>query len=373
MKIAFFNIQNLFFRDRNFIKPPSSKCVQNWTEEMDLLVRKIFKSPRDLERMQELAFLLRIERIDYSKYAVLRSRGAMLYMRNSEYPAMEQSSIGNAWNGWVEVQNYPIDNNAVLNKARLVAETDADVMLLQEVEDRSSVLRFNQQVLKQYPFEGYHNSVLVQGNDFRGQDQALLYRNGYHLDSITPFLEEINSKGELLFEKSCMIYELRTPCNNSIWILSAHLNGGDKDKQTADDKRLEQTKRIAEIYHKMLDMGFENIIVAGTFGTVSYCYSMDPILRGANLKDICRHPTFSPTRDKKRETYYSLGAYSKGINIRQKDYILLSPSLYSKVTSTGMNRKGIWTASKQWSIYHKLTSENHQASEHPVLWASFEF
>lgn len=371
MKIAFFNIQNLFFRHRDFMKAPCGKCVQNWMTEMDLLVRKIFKSARDLDRMQELAFLLRIEELDHQKYAVLRSRGASLFIHSCEFPVQEKASDGNGWNGWVEVENYPIDPKAISNKARLLAETDADVVLLQEVEDRFSLSKFNHRVLKQFPFERYQSSVLVQGNDPRGQEQALLYRKGYQVNSMKLYTDEINRKGGLLFDKNCLVYELKTPEKKSFWILTAQLNDSGKNKQEADETRLEQTQRLAGIYHKMQELGMEYIIVAGTFGTVSYCYSMIPLLQDTDLKDICRHPSFNATRDKNREGYHSLGAYSKGINIKQKDYLLLSPSLYSKVKSCGMNRRGVWPKKKgQWPVYYALREEAHQASEHPVLWVN---
>jgi len=372
MKIAFFNIQNLFFRHQDLLVVTAGKCLKNWSKEMDHLIKKSFKRPADLDRMQELAFLLRIEKADPSRYAVLRSRGASLYARDCDYPVLGEADHNNAWNGWVEVNNYPIDPKAISNKARLIAETNADILLLQEVEDRASLSKFNRRVLKYYPFEEYESSVLLQGNDFRGQEQGLLYRLGYKVNSLKLFTDEVNKKEGFLFDKNCIVYELKTPGKKSIWILSAQLKNSLKDKKAADEIRLEQTQRIAKIYNQMRAIGIEDIIVAGTFGTVSYCYSMAPILQKTDLKDICRHPSFNASRDKNREGYHSLGAYSKGINMKQKDYLLLSPSLFAKIKSSGMNRKGIWTATGQWSTYYCISAKDHQASEHPILWVNLE-
>ena len=68
-------------------------------------------------------------------------------------------------------------------------------------------------------------------------------------------------------------------------------------------------------------------------------------------------------------TYHRLGAYRKGVNIKQKDYMLVSPSLFETMEDSGLNRKAVWPENRpQWSIYKSVTNKNIAASEHPLVW-----
>ena len=57
MKIAIFNVQNLFHRDRSLIQKTIGKCVSDWIVEFDTLLTKE-KSASNTERLKELSFLL---------------------------------------------------------------------------------------------------------------------------------------------------------------------------------------------------------------------------------------------------------------------------------------------------------------------------
>ena len=64
-----------------------------------------------------------------------------------------------------------------------------------------------------------------------------------------------------------------------------------------------------------------------------------------------------------------MGAYQKGVNLRQMDYLLLSPTLFKKVKNCGMNRKAVWPEKRpQWNIYSSIQGALNAASEHPVIY-----
>jgi hypothetical protein len=72
--------------------------------------------------------------------------------------------------------------------------------------------------------------------------------------------------------------------------------------------------------------------------------------------------------------YHSLGAYRMGVNIKQKDYLLLSPELFVKLKSSGLNRKGIWPVKQpMWTTYPTMQNKIHAASEHHAIWGDFSF
>jgi len=372
MRIAFLNIQNLFFRHHGLLEKPKNQCVLNWISEMDTLVHKRSKKSMDLDRIQELSFLLGFDKIDTNKYALMRSRGGKVYLRNSDFPVSEKATEGNKWNGWVELMNSPIHPMATSHKGRLIAETNADILLLQEVEDRESLIWFNHKILSQYPDSQYSRKTVVSGNDLRGVEEGLLLKRKYRLNKLRTYSDELDENGKYIFERNCAEFSISTPHGKQVLILTVRFVTTDSNKEASDEKRLKQSTYIAELYRFMRTRGKKNIIITGSLNAPSYCYSLAPLLQETDLKDCCRHPNFESSSDTVHRQYHRLGAYQKGINTRQTDYLLLSPELFKKVEKTGLNRKGIWSKNPaQWEVYRTLKTKNHQASAHPLLWAQF--
>jgi len=81
MKIATFNIQNLFHRDKSLVNIQAGDAVINWLNEMDHLMRKYSKTARDLNRIKYISLLLGFEKISSKSYAVMRKRGGELFFR----------------------------------------------------------------------------------------------------------------------------------------------------------------------------------------------------------------------------------------------------------------------------------------------------
>lgn len=99
-----------------------------------------------------------------------------------------------------------------------------------------------------------------------------------------------------------------------------------------------------------------------------------PLLRDTDLKDVAKHPSFNVDYDEGRDaSYFRLGAYRMGVNIKQKDYLLLSPNLFDMVKDCGLNRKAVWPEKRpMWPIYSTLDSKKKAASEHPLVWGKVE-
>jgi hypothetical protein len=58
-----------------------------------------------------------------------------------------------------------------------------------------------------------------------------------------------------------------------------------------------------------------------------------------------------------------------GVNIKQEDYLLLSPALFSNVKNSGLNRKGVWPEKRpKWGIYSTIRNKEQAASGHPGVW-----
>ena len=367
MKIACFNIQNLFHRDKSFINLRTSHCLTNWVNELDTLMRKRTKVIHDYDRIRELSFLLGFEKIEHSRYAVLRRRNGILYFQEKGFSQEMKASELTDWNGWVALGTVPIHPEAVANKARAVAEIDADVLLLKEVEDRASLSEFHNTMLLQSGIEPYDEIVHLEGNNGYGLGMAILTKGGYRLDTIKTHVNDKDKNGKPLFDIDCPEYTIITPAGESVTIL---------DNQLSRDpvKRKTQAARVMEIYKALHQKGREHLVVSGTLNDLSFSDSLAPLTLKTNVRDVSKHPGFSIARDKGREgTYFSLGAYRQGVNIKQKDYLMLSPKLFAKVDACGLDRKGVWQDRRpNWTLFPSIKEKRHAASEHPIIWADLD-
>ncbi len=167
-----------------------------------------------------------------------------------------------------------------------------------------------------------------------------------------------------------MEYEIITPSSEKIYVLAAYLARQTDDTKIADTIRKSQVENIARIYKTLLAQGKTNIIIAGTFNTPPSCDSLSPIFQNTDAKDITKHFSFDVVTDEGDDaTYFRLGAYRMGVNIKQKDYLLFSPVLFERMKDSGLNRKAMWPMKKpQWSTYKTVTHKSNAASEHPLVW-----
>ncbi len=370
MKIATYNIQNLFHRDRNLMGKSYGKCVTDWINELDDLMRGNDRATSNAERIQELAFLLGFDKTFNNPYAVMRKRAGFLFLKGMDYSKELKSGELTDWNGWIALQTIPIDSIAVNNKARVIGDVDADIFLLQEIEDRSSLEEFNAQLLSEVEGEPYQEIAVVQGSDKRGQEMGLLLKNDHRIKSICTHQYEVDNS--LNHKKEFFQYEIETTSKRTLFLLAVQLQEEISDREMADAYRKIQAEQIANIYRKLIRDGHKNILVAGTLNAVSYSDSLSPLLRKTDLKDITKHNTFNVDFDEGSDAdYFRLGAYRLGVNIEQKDYLLLSPNLFEKVKDSGLNRKGVLPKKRPiWKVYPDMHSKKQAASEHPAIWAN---
>jgi endonuclease/exonuclease/phosphatase family metal-dependent hydrolase len=369
MKIATFNVQNLFHRDRSLIQRTAGKCVSDWIAEFDSLLLKE-KYPSNRERLKELAFLLGFDKTYQNPYVVMRKKAGELYLKGMNCSKELKAGELTDWNGWIKIQTLPIDPESTNHKAMVISEIDPDILVLQEVEDKISLDEFNQHFLPKYNCEPFSESILISGSEGKGLEQALLLKNGYELESVKIHnLESSEYLKQELFE-----YEIQSPKGEKINILSAYFHENNLNKEKAFEIRKNQAYQTSTIY-KMLQMqGKNNIVITGTLNAPSYCNSLSPLLQETDLRDISKNKTFNVAIDEGKDaTYYRLGAYRMGVNIKQKDYLLLSPTLFANVKSSGLNRKGVWPEKRpNWRIYSSIRNMAQAASLHPGIWGNIK-
>lgn len=368
MKIASFNIENIFHRDSSLVKRTLNESINLWVEEFEQLMCKTPREGNEIARMRELSFLLGFHKSAIEPFVVMRKKAGELYIRKKNFRPENRAVPMNGWNGWVKVNSKPIYEQAIQNKARVISEINPDILILQEVEDRHSLLDFN----KHYLPEGVRFSeiLLMSGNDSEGRELAIMTKDGFEITQARSYADTLHN-GKRLFDKDFQEYEIRSPQGNSISILSVHLQDVSQC-EAADQIRKQQARKVAAVYSSLVKKE-KQVVVAGTFNKPSYCDSISPLLRETSLKDLKRNGSFNVDLDEGKDAeYFSLGAYRLGVNLKQKDYLLASPGIFSKIKRSGLNRKGIWPEKKgQWNCYETLHGQAHQASSHPALWMEF--
>jgi endonuclease/exonuclease/phosphatase family metal-dependent hydrolase len=222
-------------------------------------------------------------------------------------------------------------------------------------------------VLPEVEGEPFDHVMLVDGNDGRGIDVGLLTRADYPILSIRSHVDDRDADG-LIFSRDCAEYEIGIPGGQRLWVLINHLKSKGYGTQAGNDaKRLRQTRRIREIYDAHLDAGDTWVAVVGDLNEIPDKAPMDPLLReGSTLKDISSHPTYVNGG--------RVGTHGNCAPSAKLDYILLSPDLYSKVKSAGIERRGMWGGvnGTLWPHFPEVTSAKEAASDHAALWVDLD-
>ena len=211
MKIATFNIQNLFHRHPDLVSKSRTKNATDWISELDCLLRKPNKSINDSERINNLSFLLGFEKTEDNPYAILKRRAGELCFKGRVLENTTKASFLTDWQGWTKLGNRPIHEKAIFSKAYMIAETNPDMLILQEVEDRASLMEFNSEFLPLLKITPYQEVMVFETNDNRDLGMGILLKNGYHLNGFKNHLHDLDKEGYFLFDIDCQEYEISTP------------------------------------------------------------------------------------------------------------------------------------------------------------------
>jgi endonuclease/exonuclease/phosphatase family metal-dependent hydrolase len=369
MKIATFNIQNLFHRDTNLLKANKEIKSSVWREEFEALYSKKQRLTSDYIRMRELAKLLGFSKPSYEPYLSMQNIEGSLLIKSSMEVMETKASYFTDWNGWTKLKSIPIPKKAISNKAKVILEVNPDIILLQEVENRQSLNQFNESFFGDNQNTPYTEIMHLQGNDCKNIGMGILLKKGYRIQSVISFSNERDEKGVLLFQKDFIRFKIKTPENEILYLFGCQFI----DENESDALRKRQAEKVAKVYRNLLSKGVENIIIMGTLNAPSYSDSISPLMN-LGLKDIVSHTSFSVASDSGKDAgYFRMGAYQMGVNIKQKDYLLVSPSLFERISKSGMNRKALWPLKKpEWDIYESVKNEKDAASDHPLLWADLK-
>ncbi len=140
---------------------------------------------------------------------------------------------------------------ALKSLAATIASLDADVLALQEVENRGYLQRFANVFLAD---QGYQYVVLVEGNDSRGIDVALLSR--FPLGPVTShayqrFDPDVGGQATDRFQRDLLCVEVRPPGSDSfeVWVVHLKSKGGNG---ASDPIRLAEAQTIRQLVDRRI-------------------------------------------------------------------------------------------------------------------------
>ncbi|MGE3140515.1 MAG: endonuclease/exonuclease/phosphatase family protein, partial [Thermoleophilia bacterium] len=381
MRIAAFNVENLFARPKAF-------DVATWAEgdpilsafaEANRLIAHQTYTAADKARLIELLTTLEIyvmrdgvPRRNHTRdprWAWLRAnRGSFDVDRAAT--GMEIVARGrDAWIGWLELAVEPTDEISTRMTAKVIGDLQADILCVVEAEDRPALDRFNHDLLDGQ----YGHAMLIDGNDKRGIDVGILTTADIDITDMRSNVDVPDPvTDDHLFSRDCPEYRCVLPNGESVWVLVNHFksqSGGGVAKRTR------QADGVREIVDRLIADGEENIVVLGDLNEGPKADREHPVSMEA---------LFAP--DGPLVSAYELDTFTQGerpgtfqtcSRRNRLDYILVSRPLANRVRSGGIWRWGLWgnpTTKKRpdWPIYDEITESRHAASDHAAVYLDLD-
>ncbi len=377
MRIAAFNVENLFDRPKAFNDDVTlSSEILDAHADLNKLFEKSNYTAANKSKMLDLMEDLGILNDDDGPFVILRKiRGRLIKRPRTGQPSIVANGR-DEWVGSCELKTASINEIAILNTARVIRDVNADVLAVVEVESRPVLKEFNEKILPKPPVDGtsYPHLMVIDGNDQRGIDVGLMTKDNFEIFGMYSHVHDLKPDGNPIFSRDCPEYEVLTPNGEQIWVLPNHFKskfGGNNPASKA--KRLAQSEKTKQIYQSLLADGFKNVVVLGDFNDTPDSAELAPLL-STTLKDVSEHPKFRDFEFKANNGNLGIGTFGLGNDNKKIDYLLLSPALFGKVTNGGLFRKGAWPGSSppRWETYPELQKKLHVASDHHAIFVDLD-
>jgi len=361
MRIASYNVENLFNRAKALDQATwaaGRPILEAFQQICELLEEPVYTPEVRHDILRELA-RLGLRNGDTARFARLRqNRGRLLTRRRDGRVEVVAGGRGD-WIGWVELTTDRVDELALLNTARVILDTKADVLGVIETESRLALRRFAEGGLNGL----YPHIMVVDGNDERGIDVGIMSTVDYPLVAQRTHVDDADERGRV-FSRDCPEYHFGVPGGGVLVVLVNHLKSkGYGSKASSDATRRRQATRVAEIYRRQRT---PLVVVLGDLNDTPDSAPLAPLLQETDLLDISVHPGFD---DGGRP-----GTYGYCTARNKLDYVLLSPALFAAATGGGILRKGVWGGRRGvlWPIYETMTKAVHAGSDHAAIYADID-
>jgi endonuclease/exonuclease/phosphatase family metal-dependent hydrolase len=376
VRVASFNVENLFARPNAFRATDLSvgEPILAAYRDVNALIKKPVYSAADKNKIRNLLVTLDIYSINANgairrkdvprpKWAWLRkNRGTFDREPQDSTQSVEIVANGRGdWIGWIELAKEPTNEIGTRVTARVIQDVNADIIGIVEAEDRPSLARFNDELVG----GRYSHIMLIDGNDERGIDVAIMTRAGFSIESICSNVDRIDAVGTV-FSRDCPQYEVRTPGGSMIHVLVNHFksqSGG------GGERRRRQAAAVREIVDGLVQQSKHVVVLGDLNEGPAAVGTQAPNLsalfdNNSPLIDCYSLPGFDVGN--RPGTFDSCGLHNR------LDYIFISKSLRPLFTGGALFRKGLWggrvTRPTAWETYDEITQSVEQASDHSAVY-----
>lgn len=250
----------------------------------------------------------------------------------------------------------------------MLAAVNADIVCLVEIENRIALSHFHNQILwpkhlRPKNLAPYPYNILIDGNDTRGIDVAIISR--YPLGAIRTHIHD-RQGDQPIFSRDCLEVEVLLPTGQSCWLLANHFKSqGHNPRNDAGGRkrRRAQAERVAQILQGH-DLQNGLVIVAGDLNDTPDSTSLAPLTSLPRLFNVNEQ---LPTND--RWTYHYSGKN------QQLDYLLASQPLQAGLQHVAIERRGIFKVEHYSGgalhPFRTVKTDRDSASDHGAVVAEF--
>lgn len=376
MRLAAFNVENLFSRAKVLSEDTraGNRPVLDAFSRFTALINQPNYTDADKARMVALLETLGLTGKDDGTLVRLRqNRGEFLVRRRGGVLDIVARGRGD-WTGFLGLEREPVDNTAMRLTAQVMRDVGADVLGVVEAENRPSLKAFSETILPLVGGEAYRHVMLIDGNDLRGIDCAVMARAGFRLDTMRSHVDDEDAAGPI-FSRDCPEFHIETPGGARLAVLVNHFKSkGFGAPADSDRKRRRQAAAVAGIYRALRDAGLEHVAVVGDLNDTPPTRATDPLrplLGGTDLQDVSGLPG--------HDDGGFPGTYGGSTAANKIDYILLSPALVAVAGDSGIFRRGMWPGvrPRKWDTYPEIDPTQggdkvHAASDHGAIWVDLD-
>jgi endonuclease/exonuclease/phosphatase family metal-dependent hydrolase len=366
LRIATFNVENLFDRAiaLNYADNAVGQPYLDDYHELNTLFNKPQYSAQDKARILELMgkHKLTATRPQNRHLEFRKIRGQLFSRQGGKLQVVAKGR--DDWLGWLELKETRVDDDAIHNTARVIAAVDPDILALVEVEHRPALVSFHdgvlEPILRKTGRTGYPYALVLDGNDARGIDVAILSR--HPVTDITPHIFDVPG-GRPIFSRDCCEYFVEVPgLAGRLVVMVNHFTSKGSDN-SGMKRRFPQATQVAKIVKGRLEQGFKHFVVAGDLNDYPNARSLQPLLGMPELEDTIKKFAADIDPAGKR-----LGTYKTGT--KQLDYLLMSQALAALAKTGGVERRGHY-ARRTWKAFETVRPRT-QASDHHCVYVDIE-
>lgn len=369
MRLAVYNVENLFNRAKVMNQDDwdaGRETLKQFADLNSLLGEGTYTNAKKT-KMVALMEALGLEKRDQGPFVILRRNRGALVMR-PQGGGIEIVADGRAdWVGSLELIPAPINHESMLMTARVIRDVNADILGVVEAESRPALKQFSDEIVSAVEGTPYENVMLIDGNDDRGIDVGIGYRNTATLDFMRSHVTDKQPNGNSIFSRDCPEYHFTMSSGKQLLVMVNHFKSkGFGSQASSNAKRRAQAQRVREIYDERLAGGVDHIAIIGDLNDTPESDPLEPLRDGTSMEDIFTNPSFD---DGGFPGTFGL------CNASEKfDYMLLSPKLYQRVSGAGVFRKGMWPGVQpvRWKTYDELEEKVHAGSDHACLFMDFD-